>query len=60
MGYKVTILIREEAEKLETIGFEAETDYILSALFKVKRMIDESYSQIPKGIIEGIFIQKVN
>ena len=58
IAYKVTIIVREEG-KLEAIAFETETDFINEALNEVKQQIRESSTQIPKGIIETIVIQKV-
>ena len=58
IAYKITIIVREEG-KLEAIAFETETDFINEALNEVKQQIRESSTQIPKGIIETIVIQKV-
>ena len=58
MAYKVVIVVREK-EKLETIAFETETDFINEALNEIKQQVRESSTQIPKGIIETIVIQKV-
>lgn len=56
--YRIVILVREK-EGLQTIAFETETDLINEALNKLKQQTRESSSQIPKGIIETIIIQKL-
>ena len=58
IAYKVTIIVREKG-KLEAIAFETETDFINEALNEVKQQVRESSTQIPKGIIETIVVQKV-
>lgn len=58
MAYKVVIIVREK-DKLETIAFETETDFINEALNEIKQQVRESSTQIPKGMIEVILIQKV-
>ena len=58
MAYKVVIIVREK-DKLETIAFETETDFINEALNEIKQQVRESSTQIPKGMIEVILIQKM-
>jgi len=58
IAYKVTIIVREKG-KLEAIAFETETDFINEALTEIKQQVRESSTQIPKGIIETIVVQKV-
>ena len=58
MAYKAMIIVREK-DKLETIVFETETDFINEALNEIKQQVRESSTQIPKGMIEVILIQKV-
>lgn len=56
--YRTIILVREK-EELQTIAFETETDLINEALNEIKQQVRESSTQIPKGIIETIIIQKL-
>jgi uncharacterized Fe-S cluster-containing MiaB family protein len=58
MAYKVVVIVREK-DKLETIAFETETDFINEALNEIKQQVRESSTQIPKGMIEVVLIQKV-